>query len=43
LQLTDAPADGARYLLALRAADRDSREWIRKLLTGIDASRRAPA
>ena len=43
LRLADAPADGARFLQALRATDRDSREWITKLLAGIDSSRRARA
>jgi hypothetical protein len=39
----DAPADGARYLQALREADRDSRTWIEKVLAGLDSSRRARA
>lgn len=41
--LADAPADGARYLKALRETDRDSQAWIREILAGIDSSRRAGA
>jgi hypothetical protein len=38
-----APADGARYLRALRQTDRDARRWIEQILTGMTLSRRALA
>jgi len=38
-----APADAARYLHALREADRDARTWIERILAGMDSSRRARA
>jgi hypothetical protein len=41
--LADAPADGARYLQALREADRDSRTWIGQILAGMNSSRKASA
>ncbi|HEV7990853.1 MAG TPA: ferritin-like domain-containing protein [Gemmatimonadaceae bacterium] len=41
--LADAPADGRRYLLALRDADADARSWIEEILVGMDASRRTRA
>lgn len=41
--LAEAPADGARYLEALRAADRDARRWIEGILAGINTSRKARA
>lgn len=34
------PADAARYLRALRGADREARTWIEQVLEGINASRR---
>jgi hypothetical protein len=34
------PADAARYLKALRGADREARTWIEQVLEGINASRR---
>jgi hypothetical protein len=37
------PADGTRYLKALRGADRIARAWIEQVLDGINASRRLRA
>jgi hypothetical protein len=34
------PADGTRYLKAMRSADRDARRWIEQVLEGINAGQR---